>query len=247
MLSLIIWWLNDLLEALLLCRSAQTRLYKQFPVFFGYILFVLCQSILRFYFYRWPYTVYKTVYWSSEFLTLFLGGFVVFEVYRLALQPYLGTAKMAKNVLFFLFALAIARAINVFLQDPYVLQEATGLEIERPLRIFQAIAIFSLLTVLLSYSIPLNRNLRGILLGYSLFIGERVLCLAFVGETGRGFWYYAYSASYVAALVTWLAYLWSPATEPQVANLQLEYDYNLIAAKTRQRLQEVRNYFRDLL
>jgi hypothetical protein len=246
MLSLIIWWACLWLEAVLLLRSLWDRLFPRFPIFFGYILFVMCQSIVR-HMFRVSDPLYKPIYWSTEFLALLIGGLVVFEVYRLALQPFPGTAKMTRNVLFFFFALALARAINVFWSDPYVLRDATGLQIERPLRTFQVIAICSLIALLLAYSIPLSRNLRGILLGYSVFIGERVLCLAFVGETGRDFWYYAYSASYLTALGIWLTHLWSPEVVPHhPAALRLEQDYNLIAARTHERLRDARDYFRHL-
>lgn len=246
MFSLIIWWLSALLEGAVLWRILRGRLFVEFPVFFGYIVFVLSQSIVR-YSFRANQRIYGPLYWSTEFLALLIGSFIVFEVYRLALKPYPGTARMTRNVLIFVFALALARAISVYLSDPYVLHETTALQIERALRTFQAIAIFVLVTILLSYSITLDRNVRGVLLGYSLFIGERVLCLAFVGETGKGFWFYAYSASYLAALGVWLTQLWSPAfASRETAEAGLGQDYNVIASKTHQRLQEARVYLKRM-
>ena len=247
MLSVTIWGLSSLLEAALTWRAFRTRLFQHFPVFVGYLVFVLAESALRFYFYRWDYGLYNTVFWSTEFLAFIVGGCVIFELYRQALRPYPGTAKMVRNVLLFLFALALARALNTFLSDPQMLQETSGIQVERALRTFQAIAIFSLVSLFFAYSIPFGRTLRGILLGYSLFIGERVICLAFVAETGKGFWFYAYSASYIAAVGVWLAHLWSPAPVPQeAATPRLERDYNLIAAATQQRLREARDYLRKM-
>lgn len=247
MLSIAIWWVSALFEAALVWRALRARLIERFPVFSAYIVFVLAQTIIRFYVYRWHYSLYTPVYWSAEFLALILGGCVVFEVYRQALKPYPGTAKMARNVLLFLFALALARALNSFLLDPSMAYDVTGLQIERALRLFQAITILALISLFFSYSIPFGRNLRGILLGYSLFVGERVLCLAFVGETGKGFWFYAYSASYIAALGIWLIHLWAPAPVPhQPVAARLEHDYNVIAAATQQRLKEARVYLRKV-
>ena len=244
-ISNVIWCVSSLFEAALIWRLLQTRLFTQFPVFFGYIAFVFSQSILRAYFYS-DQRVYAWVYWSTEFLALILGCCVMFEVYRKALAPYPGTAKMARNVLFFLFALALARAVNVFLTDPQLLVSVTSLHIERVMRTFQAIAIVSLLSLFLSYSIPFSSQLRGILMGYSLFVGERVLALAFVGETGKGFWYFAYSACYITAVGIWLSYLRSPAIIPGRQNIRLEHDYNVIAAATQRRLHEARVYLRKV-
>jgi len=246
-ISNVIWCVSSLFEAALIWRLLQTRLFTQFPVFFGYIGFVFSQSIIRAYFYRGDQGVYTWVYWVTEFLALILGCCVMFEVYRQALEPYPGTAKMAKNVLAFLFALALARAVNVFLTDPHLLLNVTSLHIERAMRTFQAIAIVSLLSLFLSYSIPFSAQLRGILMGYSLFVSARVLSLAFVGETGKGFWYFAYSACYITAVGIWLSYLRSPAIIPHAReNARLERDYNVIAAATQQRLQEARNYLRKV-
>jgi hypothetical protein len=247
MFSIAIWWVSALFEAAIIWRAVRTRLFAQFPVFFAYIVFVLGQSVLRFCVNRWVYSLYSPVYWSTEFLALVLGGCVVFEVYRQALKPYPGTAKMARNVLLFLVTLTLARALNAFFVNPDTWGNATGLQTELALRTFQAIAIFALISLFLAYSIPFGRNLRGILLGYSLFVGERVLCLAFVGEAGKGFWFYAYSASYIAALGVWLTHLWAPAPLPhQPVGARLEHDYNVIAAATHQRLQEARIYLRNV-
>jgi hypothetical protein len=246
-ISNVIWCVSSLFEAALIWRLLQTRLFTQFPVFFGYIAFVFSESIVRVFFYSGDQGVYAWVYWSTEFMALILGCCVMFEVYRKALAPYPGTAKMARNVLLFLFALALARAVNVYLTDPGLLLDVTSLHIERAMRTFQAIAIVSLLSLFLSYSIPFSSHLRGILMGYSLFVSSRVLALAFVGETGKGFWYFAYSACYITAVGIWLTYLNSAANVPHAReSVRLERDYNVIAAATQQRLQEARDYLRKV-
>jgi hypothetical protein len=118
-------------------------------------------------------------------------------------------------------------------------------KIERALRTVQATAILALVALFLFYSIPFGRNLRGILLGYGLFIGERVICLTFIPPQGHHFWFYAYSASYIVALSLWLGHLWlyQPTPEPK-ANIKLDDEYQRIAAGTRRRLQETRGYLR---
>jgi hypothetical protein len=87
--------------------------------------------------------------------------------------------------------------------------------------------------------------LRGILLGYGLFIGQRVIVLTFMPPQGHHFWFYAYSAVYVVTLVVWLAYLWSYAPTPlSIAAVSPERDYQTVAAATRRRLQAMRVYVR---
>jgi hypothetical protein len=89
--------------------------------------------------------------------------------------------------------------------------------------------------------------LRGVLLGYGLFIGERVICLTFVSAAGKDFWFYAYSASYLVALSLWLGHLWSYQAIPEPERAQLEREYQMIAKATQRRLQEVRGQLRKVV
>jgi hypothetical protein len=218
----------------------------RYPVFYGYLFFVFTQSIVRFLVHRWgSEELYSSVYWVTEFLGFILGCWLALEIYRVALADYPGTAKMARQILLFLFAMALAKAAAALWADPGLLLESTPLQVERALRTAQAIAIVALVTVFASYSIPFGRNLRGILLGYGLFIGGRVICLTFLPPQGHHFWFYAYSASYTVTLGLWLGYLWSyePSAAP-MARVELEQDYQRTAAVTRRRLQEASEYLR---
>jgi hypothetical protein len=206
-------------------------------------LFVLSQSTLRFLVHRWDEQLYTPVYWTTEFLGLLAGCWIVLEIYQVALAAYPGTAKMARRVLLFLFALAVTKAAVSVWNDPRVLLLTTPLQLEKMLRTVQAIAIVALITVFASYSIPFGRNLRGILFGYGLVVGERVICLTFVPPQGHHFWFYACSAYYVVALSVWVGHLYQPSAVP-VASLELEQDYQRTAAVTRHRLHEAGGYLR---
>jgi hypothetical protein len=245
MLSQLIWWSSIILEVFLLARAVSGRLIFHYPVFYGYISFVLSQSILRASVHRWYERLYNSVYWTTEFLGLILGCWIVFEVYRMALAAFPGTARMARKILVFLFVLAVAKVVAALWSDPHLLAQTTPLQVERALRTVQAISIVALVAAFAFYSIPFSRNLRGILLGYGLFVGERVICLTFVPPQGHHFWFYAASASYPVALSLWLSYLWSYQPNPvSKDSLQLEDDYQRIAVATRRRLQETRGYLR---
>jgi hypothetical protein len=246
MLSQAIWWSSNALEVLLLARGVSGRLIFRYPVFYTYILCILLQSAIRFVAYQWyKETLYGPVYWSTEFLGLAMGCWIVFEIYQVALAAYPGTAKMARKILALLFALAFAKAAAALWSDPHLLARSTPLQVERALRTVQAISAMALVALFVFYSIPFGRNLRGILLGYALFIAGRLICLAFVPEQGHHFWFYAYSASYVVALSLWLGHLWSyqPIPEPRAA-VQLEREYKMIVAGTRRHLRETRGYLR---
>jgi hypothetical protein len=145
----------------------------------------------------------------------------------------------------FFFAVALAKAIVAMGSNPHLLWDATALQVERALRTVQAFSIAALVLLFLWYSIPFGQNLRGILIGYGLFIAYRVICLNFVSATGHDFWFYAYSTSYLAALNVWLVHLWSYQPSPKpTRGARLETEYQLLAAATHRKLQAFRDLFR---
>jgi hypothetical protein len=143
----------------------------------------------------------------------------------------------------FVFAMAFAKGLTSAPATHHWLEQGTALGIERLMRTVQGIAIIGLVSLLLTYSIPFGRNLRGILLGYSLFIAGRVICLTFIPPRGHNFWWYMYSASYIVVLSVWLGHLWSyyPAPEAQTRG-NLERDYQLVAAATQRRFRETAGF-----
>ena len=247
MLSHLIWWSSIALEFALLASGLRSQLFRRFPIFYGYISFVALQDVLRLLLESNDSNdkVYPIVYWITEFLALAIGSLVVFEIYKISLRAYPGAARMARNALVFVFLTAVAKGLADVVASGGWRGEPTAFQIERALRSVQAAAILSLVALFLVYSIPFGRNLRGILLGYGLFIGQRVICLTYMPTQGHHFWFYAYSAVYPVSLVVWLAYLWSyqPIPDPRAA-VPLEQDYQNIAAATQRRLQAMRLYVR---
>jgi hypothetical protein len=246
MVGQLIWWTGIALETVVFVRGFYGRLTHRFPIFYSYIGFVLLQEIARLLAFQQGGPTYKAVYWVTEFLGLAIGSLVVFEIYKVSLAAYPGAARMARSALAFVFSVALAKALLIAPTSGVRWQaSSTALEMERALRSVQATAIVALVLLFLLYSIPFGRNLRGILLGYGLFVGERVICLNFVSLQTHNFWFYAYSASYIGALSLWLGHLWSyepsPASKP---GPKLEGEYRSVAAATQRRLQDLRGFLR---
>ena len=244
MLGQLIWWSGIALEIALLVRGLRGQLVRRLPIFYGYIAFVLVQEFARLLTHS-NQQLYWDVYWLTEFLGLAIGSLLIFEIYRVSLRAFPGAARMARNALAFVFLIAVAKGLeNVWASGGWELQ-STAFQIEQALRTVQAAAILALVALFLVYSIPFGRNLRGILLGYGLFIGERVLCLTFMPPQGHHFWFYAYSAGYVLTLGVWLAHLWSYEASPvSKANVPQDGEYQTIAAATQRRLRAMRGSVR---
>jgi hypothetical protein len=238
MLSQLIWWSCIALEAAILIRGLQTRLTLRFPYFYIYLTFVFLSDLLSL---AIPFTspAYEYMFWSTESGGILFGCAMVLEIYRIGLARYPGTATMARNAVALIFVLAITKGI-VALAGHGWSPQMVALDLDRVVRLVQAVAIAAFTLVLLIYSIPVARNLRGILLGYGLYVSVLAITLTFVPQAGHGFWFYALSASYPFALVTWLVHLWSfqehAATPPSPSG----GDYKWAAAATRNRLETAR-------
>lgn len=240
MLGQLIWWSGIALEIAVLVRGLRSQLVRRLPIFYAYIAFVALQEILRFLF-QWNQPVYAAIYWVTEFLGLAMGSLVIFEIYKVSLRAYPGAARMARNALAFVFLTAVAKGLATVWASGGWRLDSTAFEVERALRTVQAAAILALVALFLLYSIPFGRNLRGILLGYGLFIGQRVICLTFMPLQGHHFWFYAYSAGYLVTLIVWLSYLWSYEASPVASNdVSLDREYQSIAAATQRRLRAMR-------
>jgi hypothetical protein len=246
MLSQSIWWASISIEVLLLVRALRGKLASRYPFFFYYIGFVVFQDAFCFSVYRWTPKLYGYAYWTTEFFCLLLGCGIVFEVYRSGLRSYPGTARMARNLLTILFVLAAIQGLRAAADNPQWWLAATTLELERTLRVMQAICLAALVALFLFYSIPFGKNLRGILLGYGFFIGLRVISLVFfmgTSDAARHFWGYAFSATYLVSLCIWCVHLWSYQSSPMPErSVQLEQEYQRLAAATLRRLQNARTY-----
>jgi len=245
MISHSIWFVSIALELLLVARGFQQNLIRRYPVFYSYISFVLLSDFLLL---AVPPNgrAYLYCYWVTEFLSLVLGCLVFLEFYRVALSAYPGTARMARALLAILFLLAMAKTVVSTLNVPEWWHNATPAQVEGVLRVCQLLAILSLAVLLLFYSIPFGKNLRGILLGYGFFICWSVVCLAAVNvgpATFKPLWSYTYSLSYLIALFVWTMHLWSYQPNPVPdRTIPLEQEYRRVAAATQRRLHDARGY-----
>jgi len=245
MLTLVIWWSGVLLEFLLLLQGVRGRLLRRFPLFYSYVLFVLAETLLLFGVYRWAPQEYVRAYWIGEYLGLALGSLILFEIYRVALRPFPGTARMVRNLLGLVFALTIAKVLVNHSFGPLWWPARTYDEMERNLRVVQCFAVLAITFVIFAYAIPRNRHLKGILAGYGLFVAGSIVQLSFrtyLAESHQHLFVYLEPLLYLLVLCIWTAALWSPVAEPSHSPSPLEIaaeDHAALVSRTQQDLQNI--------
>lgn len=246
MLSLLVWVTGLVLESALLARALLGNFLKYYSLFYLYLISVFLRSASLFAVYHLWANFYAPAYWYTQLLNVLLGCALLWEVYKVALAQYPGAARMARNVLLFMFILVITRIFVKAWNSPNWIPGKTTLETERDLRIVQLVLLIGLVALFTSYAIPLGRNLKGIIYGYGLFNATSVAHLTvrdYLGDSFQRAWEYIQPVCYLIVLLMWCATLWSyapipePTTEPQ-----LEADYQSLLASTKKTVRSARSH-----
>lgn len=245
MSSLIIAWFGNVLQFVILYRAFRTRVLRTYPFFYAYVASTTSVVVL------WvihlvDYRAYAGWYWTFQFLTLILGCGVVLEILNHVLSPYSGAERFAKMAGIFAFGGTACLAFVYLLAIPGWTAAGTVMELERDLRTIQAIFLFAILATIAYYGLPMGRNIKGMILGYGIYVGVSLISLAvwaYAGAWLQRVWAFAPPIAFVAALAIWMVSLWSyqpnPVPDPRI---RLEADYEFMAARTRRALDMTRSY-----
>lgn len=244
MLTQVLWWSCIACVSLLLIQGVKGRFFSKYLVFYLYLCHVLLTELLRFYLYTNHRNAYRTFYWYTEFVSLAAGCFVLWEVYGQTFAAYPGTLRMARWLLLSIFILVLAKGLINSLSGPVWGPAETVLDLERNFRTVQAVMLAVIVGVLKYYMIPIGRNLRGIVLGYGVFVGTLVINNTLWSQFGDRFqlWLqYSESAAYLVTLLIWCAALWSYHPNPAPAReIEIESDYEWLSARTAQAVSRAR-------
>jgi hypothetical protein len=246
MLSVTIWWVGISLEALIVLRVFQNKLFSRYPFFFAYILLVLASTSILYAINVVAPQDYRDCYWAADGLTLIAGYGIILEILKHVLSPYPGAERFAR-----ISGLVVFGAIFAFvLVYPWAVPGAslagTMFELERDLRGVQAIFLFGTLVVVSHYGIAIGRNMKGMIFGYGLYVGSSLMMLATRSYAGDSFYNtlkIVQPLSWNISLVIWASALWSfypnPAPRPAI---RLEEDYEIFASRTRNTVGAMRSY-----
>jgi hypothetical protein len=236
MLSYLVWWTGIALECALLARAILTGLLRKYRLFYCYVACVLLKDLVVLTAYVFAPASYAIVYWPTELATVIASFAVIIEIFRGSVRHNPGIVRFIQNVLLIAFSIT---AFYVCLAFSYrgLTSVYRGIEqLGRDLRLVEGALLIALLWLLVRYRIALGRNLRGLIIGYSFWIGINLTDFAFLpapGDETSRFLRIVVPASYTITLAVWCTTLWAAQAEPAQPPSQLENDYEFLAAKTR--------------
>jgi hypothetical protein len=244
MLSLVIWWAGLFLDAAILWRAFRSKTFGKYPYFYTYFTCIVIVDLTRYFVYTHNPSVFRNWYWSTQFLSVAIGYGVILEILRQVLARYPGVARFGSRILWTSFFAVLA--YNTYKSSTVTnwSAAATGAELERDLRTVQAFALAGILIVISHYCIEIGINLKGIIVGYGVFIALSVMNLAVQAYAGpsiqgvlRGFQSY----SFFISQFVWITALWSYQPSPAAPPAgKLESDYEDLSRRTKGMLRALR-------
>jgi hypothetical protein len=234
MFSQLTWSLCIVVEGLLLVRAMGTGLFRRLPLFYGYIACVFAKDLLSIPIYKHLPSLYPAFYYTAELILAAMGYGILAEIYSRSLEAYPGVARFFR-IFFVVVFLAVVIGVGVATlgTGPASFDRVVA-GLEQYLRQFQALLLSCLLVLFMYYRVGVGKNLRGLVIGYSLLVGSEVITLTFALNASTGFgalMRQAEPAFYLISLFVWMASLWSVQEDgPPVLPCRIEQDYERLAA-----------------
>jgi hypothetical protein len=210
-LGQIVGYAGLLLESIIVVRSIQCKSFAKYPVFYTYIVSVLCADLFLLVAYAIA-TPSARLFWRFEIVTVALGCGVLLEISRYVFARHISldhfvrwTTVLTFGSIFFVFT------IHAFFL-PNWNPVTNSAELERQLRVAQALALMSIVFVSGYYEIAIGRNMKGMILGFGVYVAATLMSLTLLQMIGIRFipaWMFIQPFSYVVALLIWTVALWT--------------------------------------
>ncbi|MFZ0520764.1 MAG: hypothetical protein WAN14_00565 [Candidatus Acidiferrales bacterium] len=248
MLSLLLWRAGLVVEFLILIRAVRSRMVTKFPYFYSYVFCVFCVSLGLYIGDALRPGFYDHWYWPTQFATLVAGCGVALDVVRHAFGFYPGAERVAWLACLGIFGATFCYVGLKSAKLAEMTPLAVTVELERDLRVIEALLLVTILAIVFYYGIALGRNLVGVIVGFGTYVGVSLVTLAvraFLGPRFNAIWVILQSGAYLFSLAVWMIALWSYSPQPVPADrTRIDDDYEALVGATRQILGSLRSYFK---
>ena len=247
MVDSLIQWSCVSLEVVILLRGVFTGLLREYPLFHAYVGSVLLKGIIGILSHQFAPDSYAQMYWPAELATILASYAVIIEIFRQTFRRSPEVMRLAQNLLliplFFTLGYTAFLLLRVYMRFGLLPGGGLGflprviVELGRDLRYIEGALLLIMLWFFLQWRIQIGRNLRGLILGYSFWVGLNVVNLAFWFQRGNEAsigWRKLYPITYLITLMVWCASLWSLQRDPAgQTDGVIDRDHQRLAAKTK--------------
>jgi hypothetical protein len=248
MLSLLLWRAGLVVELLILVRAVRSRMVTKFPYFYAYVFCVFNVSLALYFVHAVSPKSYENWYWPTQFATLVAGCGVILDVVRHVFAYYPGAERVARLASLGIFGATFVYVGGRAAMRPELAALAVTVELERDLRVIQALLIATVLCIAFYYGIQIGKNAAGLIVGFGMYVGVSLMTLAvraFVGHRFDTAWAILQSSAYLLSLIVWTITLWSYSAQPApLPRTVTDGEYEALAGATMEKLRTLRSNVR---
>jgi hypothetical protein len=207
------------LEALLLWRASQGQLLRRFPFFYSYVVYVLCGSSAIFVVYRVRPNLYPSAYWFYFVVSIVVEFAVLIEISDHLFQPFPALRNLGRAIAIVIsFALGLLYILPTILESKRMRRALLDFALRSSLT--KALILAVLLLAAHYYSLKLGRNVAGLMLGFSIYLGVNVANFASMERFDNLYAQILWVMSPIAftiCLLVWTVALWefAPVTRTE--------------------------------
>jgi hypothetical protein len=228
-LGMAISYSGFLLWGLLILRGARSRLFRLFPLWYSYVVYVFSGSLAMYLVYWLAPGVYPSAYWIYYLVTILAEFVVLVEVSDQIFRVFPAIRNLGRAL-----TIAVSTALGLVYVFPAILgsvhSRAALLDFASRAAVTKAIILASLFYAARHYNLELGKSVVGLMLGFSIYLAMNITTLA----VGKAFepaisasilWVMGPLASVLCVLV-WTISLWKPAPifSPQIVSPAGERD-----------------------
>lgn len=209
--ALSLWVVPSALQGALLLRAKVGNSLSQFPLLYSYVGFLFLSSAVLFPVFFLRPQDYASAYWFRFTIMLLAEFAVLIEVSDHVFLPY-----PAIRLLGWFLATSIGGALLLLYVWPSLLQHRPSslvfLDFAKRVSLTKAVLVVVLMAGARHYRLPLEKSVRGILIGFSLQLTVSIANFAVAAEFGKAiygsFLAFLFPVSHSLCLLVWLTALW---------------------------------------
>ena len=209
------------LTALVLWRGMCSHILGRFPFFYSYLGCGLCGTVVLFLIFRFRHDAYPYAYWLYFLLGIVVEFAVLVEISDHLFEPFPAIRRLGRALTIIIsFGLGLVYILPTILYSHGRHSALLGFALRASLT--KAVILGALLVAAHHYGLRLGKNVAGLILGFSIYLGVNIVNFA-----SDQFFYHLYDGllwvmspiAYTLCLAVWLVALWDFVPIPSTGTI----------------------------
>jgi hypothetical protein len=208
-----------LLTGALILRGRRTGLYKRFPLFYLYLIYVFVGTFSMYIIYGAFRQLYPTAYWLYYLVTILVEFTVLIEISDQIFRSFPAIRYLGRAL-----AVLISTGFGLLYILPAIFWSANGhsvlLDFNLRASVTKAVILAVLFQTARHYGLQMERNVAGLILGFSIYATLNIALMAsdkaFASRLVEAMLWFLEPLSFTLCLIVWTVSLWEPSPMPSL-------------------------------